>query len=228
MSHPLFERHRATLDRAVQAIGERSYWSAYPESASPEELRRGRGRGWQGSLRRAARQALRADAARHRRARRHGEVAVRHRAFDHLSEVRPRRAAGRGEPRRGPVEKGGPGSVGGRMPGNHRAPESRQFRDRQRGHAHHRAGVHDGLPGGRARTRRTARSRQSPMRGTNCSACPRRRSGKSRRARTNRIRMEKHFRVVPRGVALVHRLLHVLRPGTATRECSRAWPPAMR
>jgi phenylacetic acid degradation protein paaN len=36
VAHPFFERHRATLDRAVQAIGERSYWSAYPESASPK------------------------------------------------------------------------------------------------------------------------------------------------------------------------------------------------
>lgn len=36
MSHPFFERHRATLDRAVQAIHDRSYWSAYPESASPK------------------------------------------------------------------------------------------------------------------------------------------------------------------------------------------------
>jgi phenylacetic acid degradation protein paaN len=34
--HPLFERHRATLDRAVQAITERGYWSPYPESASPK------------------------------------------------------------------------------------------------------------------------------------------------------------------------------------------------
>jgi phenylacetic acid degradation protein paaN len=32
----MFERHRATLERAVQAIAERSYWSAYPESASPK------------------------------------------------------------------------------------------------------------------------------------------------------------------------------------------------
>jgi phenylacetic acid degradation protein paaN len=32
----MFERHRATLERAVQAIRERSYWSAYPESASPK------------------------------------------------------------------------------------------------------------------------------------------------------------------------------------------------
>jgi phenylacetic acid degradation protein paaN len=36
VSHPFFERHRALLDRAVQAIHERSYWSAFPESASPK------------------------------------------------------------------------------------------------------------------------------------------------------------------------------------------------
>ncbi len=35
MSHPLFDRHREMLERAVQAIAERSYWSAFPESASP-------------------------------------------------------------------------------------------------------------------------------------------------------------------------------------------------
>jgi len=32
----LFERHRATLERALVAIAERGYWSAYPESASPK------------------------------------------------------------------------------------------------------------------------------------------------------------------------------------------------
>ena len=36
MSHPLFDRHRELLQRAVKAIAERSYWSAYPESASPK------------------------------------------------------------------------------------------------------------------------------------------------------------------------------------------------
>jgi len=36
VSHPLFERHRATLERAIQAIAERGYWSAYPESPSPK------------------------------------------------------------------------------------------------------------------------------------------------------------------------------------------------
>jgi phenylacetic acid degradation protein paaN len=37
----MFERHRAMLDRAVQAIGERSYWSAFPESASPKNYGEG-------------------------------------------------------------------------------------------------------------------------------------------------------------------------------------------
>jgi phenylacetic acid degradation protein paaN len=36
VSHPLFERHRATLERAVQAIAERGYWSPYPEMPSPK------------------------------------------------------------------------------------------------------------------------------------------------------------------------------------------------
>jgi len=36
VSHPFFERHRETLERALQAIAERGYWSPYPESASPK------------------------------------------------------------------------------------------------------------------------------------------------------------------------------------------------
>ena len=36
MSHPFFERHRATLERAVQAIADRGYWTPYPESPSPK------------------------------------------------------------------------------------------------------------------------------------------------------------------------------------------------
>jgi phenylacetic acid degradation protein paaN len=34
-SHPMFERHRETLERAVVAIRERTYWSAYAEMPSP-------------------------------------------------------------------------------------------------------------------------------------------------------------------------------------------------
>jgi hypothetical protein len=36
VSHPLFERHKPMLDRALQAIAERGYWSAFPESPSPK------------------------------------------------------------------------------------------------------------------------------------------------------------------------------------------------
>jgi phenylacetic acid degradation protein paaN len=34
--HPFFERHRATLDRAVEAISTRAFWTPYPESPSPK------------------------------------------------------------------------------------------------------------------------------------------------------------------------------------------------
>jgi len=36
VAHHFFDKHRATLDRALQAIAERGYWSAYPESPSPK------------------------------------------------------------------------------------------------------------------------------------------------------------------------------------------------
>jgi phenylacetic acid degradation protein paaN len=36
MLHPLFEKHRATLDGALAAIATRGYWSAYPEMPSPK------------------------------------------------------------------------------------------------------------------------------------------------------------------------------------------------
>ena len=35
MHPPLFEKHRATLDRALEAIATRAYWTPYPESPSP-------------------------------------------------------------------------------------------------------------------------------------------------------------------------------------------------
>jgi hypothetical protein len=36
MTHPLFEKHRATLEGALGAIATRSYWSAFPEMPSPK------------------------------------------------------------------------------------------------------------------------------------------------------------------------------------------------
>jgi len=41
VTHPLFEKHRATLERALTAIAERGYWSPYPESASPRNYGEG-------------------------------------------------------------------------------------------------------------------------------------------------------------------------------------------
>jgi phenylacetic acid degradation protein paaN len=36
MTHPLFDKHRTTLDGALNAIRTRGYWSAYPEMPSPK------------------------------------------------------------------------------------------------------------------------------------------------------------------------------------------------
>ena len=36
MVHPFFERHKALLDQALEAIAKRGYWSAFPESPSPK------------------------------------------------------------------------------------------------------------------------------------------------------------------------------------------------
>ena len=36
MTHPLLDKHRATLDSALNAIATRTYWSAFPEMPSPK------------------------------------------------------------------------------------------------------------------------------------------------------------------------------------------------
>ena len=36
MTHPLFEKHRVTLDGALEAIRTRGYWTPYPEMPSPK------------------------------------------------------------------------------------------------------------------------------------------------------------------------------------------------
>jgi phenylacetic acid degradation protein paaN len=41
VQHPLFEKHRATLDRALAAIATRGYWTPYPESPSPRNYGEG-------------------------------------------------------------------------------------------------------------------------------------------------------------------------------------------
>jgi phenylacetic acid degradation protein paaN len=41
VTQSLFDKHRATLDRALQAIAERGYWTPYPESPSPRNYGEG-------------------------------------------------------------------------------------------------------------------------------------------------------------------------------------------
>ena len=36
MTHPLLDKHRATLEGALSAIATRGYWTPYPEQASPK------------------------------------------------------------------------------------------------------------------------------------------------------------------------------------------------
>ena len=139
MSHPLFERHRATLERAVQAIGERSYWSAYPESASPKIY--GEGAAEAGK---AAFDALLGKRFPLTQPAPSGTSAREKSPFGlalgiTYPEGRPRRAVRRGRPRAGPVEEGRPRGVGRRVPRDPRAHQPRELRDRQRGDAHDRA-----------------------------------------------------------------------------------------
>ena len=50
VAHHFFDKHRAMLDRALQAIAERGYWSAYPGVAEPAQLRRRCGGGGEGAF----------------------------------------------------------------------------------------------------------------------------------------------------------------------------------
>ena len=89
--------HRETLERALTAIRERTYWSAYPENlkAYGEESGTPVGRRGQGRVRRLPRQAVPAAAVRHRRRGRRRALAVRPRPRRHLPARRRRRAARR-------------------------------------------------------------------------------------------------------------------------------------
>ncbi len=95
MPHPFFERHRALLDRAVQAIHERSYWSAFPESASPKVYGEGAAEAGKAAFDSSLEPALSADAAGDGRRRRRRALAVRHPARRHLSQARHRRPRSR-------------------------------------------------------------------------------------------------------------------------------------
>ena len=187
----------------VQAIHERSYWSAFPESASPKVYGEGAAEAGKAAFDRLLGQPLSADAAGHGRRRRRRALAVRHSARHHLSQGRHRRPVRRGRARARPMEKADPETWAGVCLEILARINKASFEIRQRGDAYDRPGVHDGVPGGRpARAGSRARSGRVRVGRAVARAAPRR-SGKSRRGRTSRIRMEKRFRVVPRGIGLV-------------------------
>ena len=204
VSHPFFERHRATLDRAVEAIGESRLLDAVSRVAEPEGLWRRRRRSRQGEVRRAAQPPLSADAAGDDRPGRQRAVAVRHPRsaspirkpdIDGLMagvEARGSRDGARPVPKRGSASASRSSTASTR-----RASRSRTrscTRPARRSSWRSRPA---------ARMRRTAGSKRSPMRGTRCGACPRRRMWEKPQGKNEPVRMEKRFRIVPRGVALV-------------------------
>ena len=225
--HPLFDKHRATLDRALQAIAERGYWIAVSRVGEPEGLRRGRGRGGQGGLRRAA--AASRSPLDQPGTRRHVGGERSPYGFDarhHLSEGRPRRAVRRD--RAGAARRGA-------RPDRRRGSACRleildahqqgELRDRQRGDAHDGPGVHDGVPGRRparagprARGGRLRVGRDAPDSGEG--AC-----GRSRRARTSRCAW-RSASASCRAASGSSSAAARSRPGTAIRACSRASRPA--
>ncbi len=226
MPHPLFERHRATLDRALQAIAERGYWSAYPGIGEPQALWRRRGRGRQGRVRRAQGKAVCDRAARHRRHRRRREIAVRICARHQLSQGRPRPLFS-GDRKGAQVawRKRRPRGVGRRVPRDPAADQPQSFSDRPRGDAHDGTGVHDGVPGRRT-ARAGPRARSGRLRVGRDAADSRqgavgKAAGQERAAADGKAVSHRAARHRPR-----HRLLARFRPGTGTRGCSPISPPA--
>ena len=206
MPHPLFDKHRATLDRALQAIAERGYWSRVSRSRRARKVY-GEGAAEAGK---AAFDALlgkpfRADAAGARSATVGGERspfgidARRHLSASPTSTACSRPSA----QAHGAVAQGRARSVGRRVPRDPRPHQQGELRDRQRGHAHDRPGVHDGVPGGRP-ARAGSRARGGRVRvGRDARACPPKAQWEKPQGKNEPIRMEKHFRVVPRGIGLV-------------------------
>ena len=186
MPHPLFERHRATLDRALQAIAERGYWSPYPESASPKVY--GEGAAEAGK---AAFDALLDKPFPLEQPGTVGTVGGETSPYglplgitypkadlDALFAAIAKAQAG--------WRKAGPEAWVGVCARDPRADQQAELPVRQRRDAHDRAGVHDGVPGGRP-ARAGPRARGGRVRvGRDAPHPAEGDSGRSRRARTSR------------------------------------------
>ena len=163
MSHPLFDKHRATLDRALVAIAERGYWSPYPESASPRNY--GEGAAEAGK---AAFDALLGKPFALTQPATTGQIGAEKSPFGMTLGVTYPSADldalfAAVDKAQDAVAQGGTRSVGRRLSRDPRSHQQAELRDRQRGHAHDRPGVHDGVPGGRP-ARAGSRARSSRVR----------------------------------------------------------------
>ena len=130
-----------------------------------------------------------------------------------------RRRAAACRPGATPVPTAGRG-----VPGDPR-PAARASSSRQRGAAHQRPGVRDGLPG-RWRPRWTGRWSRSPTRGPRCTAPRRPRSGRSPGAASRCGWRDVHGRAAR--VARWSSAATPSRPGTPGPACSPRWSPATR
>ncbi len=160
MPHPLFERHAATLERALAAIAERGYWSPYSESPSPKVY--GEGAAEAGK---AAFDALATSRSRSTSRAPWAPSAARcRRSGSRWASPIPKADLGRavrgGRGGRARLAEGGTGSLGRRVRRDPAPDQPAELPLRQRRDAHDRPGVHDGVPGGRpARAGPRARGR---------------------------------------------------------------------
>ena len=162
MPHPLFERHAATLERALHRDRRARLLESLFRVAEPEGLRRGRGRGRQGGVRRAPRTSRSRSTSRAPSARVGREVSpfgiplgITYPKAD-LDALFAAIGAAQREWR-----KAGPEAWVGVCAGDPAPDQPAELPLRQRRDAHDRPGVHDGVPGGRAaRAGPRARSRR--------------------------------------------------------------------
>jgi len=150
MTHPLFTKHEATLDKALAAIETRGYWSPFAEMPSPKVYGETANAEGEAAFKRHLNRQFRTGPAVDRRYRRQRAVSVRHRARHSLSEGRSRRAPRRFRRRAEKLARGRSQGVGRRESRNSVPPESREFRDRLQRDAYDRSGIHDVVSGRRS------------------------------------------------------------------------------
>jgi hypothetical protein len=227
MTHPLFEKHRAKLDAALNAIHTRGYWAAYNEMPSPKPTAKPR------------------------------RLTAKARFEAHLGKqfelASPAPAAGTGGEQspygielnvQYPVCDIEALIAAGQRPcpawqaaGAMAAPASAwkcstastsRASKSPRGDDDHRPGLDDGLSRPAHPTPRTAAWRRWPTPTANRSFVPAEATWEKPQGKNPPLVMKKHFEVVGPRRRRWWSVAAPSRPGTPTPACSRRWPPATR